>query len=106
MYNFAVVGDAFSSHGFAALGAKIKEAHSPSETLKALEELVKEYKLIFVTDELFNSIETEAIKLMREFQVSIVNYPTWQTKHKESRLIREMAVKALGADVLAKKEKM
>lgn len=98
----AFVGDADSTHGFSALGLRLATVQVPEQAAERLDSLVAEgYKTIFITEEFALPNHDRVVELMMKHPVSILMVPGREgSTGRGLEMVKRMAVKALGADIL------
>jgi V/A-type H+-transporting ATPase subunit F len=106
MYKIGAVGEKDEVYAFLALGIDILAAESPEDAMKAVDTMARQgYGLIFVTETLAKDIGETIERYKNEVLPAIILIPG-----KEGSLgialskIQENVEKAVGIDILSKKE--
>lgn len=106
MYKIALVGDKDSIIGFQLLGVSIFSATNKEEAINILNELIKEeYAIIFITEEIASQIFEKIEELQKKYLASITIIPNkLERKNLGIKMLRKNVEKAIGTDILFKKE--
>jgi V/A-type H+-transporting ATPase subunit F len=98
----ASIGDRESVLGMSVLGVRPCPVTEPREVPALLESLLREdYRIIFVTEELAAPWRHEIAEHMAATEASILMVPSRKgSRGRGLELVREMGIRALGADVL------
>lgn len=106
MYKIALIGDRDSLIGFQLLGVSIFKIVHKEEAEKTLYNLIKEdYKIIFVTEEIASQILNVIEELQKKPLISITIIPSIVKKENLGiNLLRRNVEKAIGTDIIFKKE--
>lgn len=106
MYKIAVIGDKDSILGFKTLGIDTFPVTEAEDALSVLKKLVSEdYGIIFITEELAQSLEDVLKELNKRFLPTVVLIPNSKgTLGLGMQQIKENVEKAIGADILFRKE--
>ena len=106
MYKIAVVGDKGSVLGFKALGVTTFSVTGAESALAVLKQLVLDnYGVIFITEELARDLGDVIDEMNKRFLPSVVLIPNSKgTLGLGMQKIRKNVEKAIGADILFKKE--
>lgn len=106
MYKIGVVGERDAVIAFLALGMTVKAVESPEEAVKAVDGMAREgYGLIFVTETLAKDIEETIERYKNEMLPAIILIPGSQGSLGIGlSKIRKNVEKAVGVDILSKKE--
>ncbi len=105
-YKIAVVGDKDSILGFKTIGVDTFPVTSSEAALKTLKNLVSDnYGVIFITEELADGLEDVISELHKRYLPAVVLIPNSKgTLGIGMREIKENVEKAIGADILFRKE--
>ncbi|MEN3190719.1 MAG: V-type ATP synthase subunit F [Atribacterota bacterium] len=106
MYKIALVGDRDSIIGFQLLGISIFSVTNKEEAINILNELIKEkYAVIFITEEIASQISNKIEELQKKYLISITIIPNkLERKNLGIKILRKNVEKAIGTDILFKKE--
>jgi len=106
MYKIALLGDRDSLLGFQLLGISIFEIFNKEEAIKTLNNLIKEsFAVIFITEEVANQILEVIEELQKKPLISITIIPSKiESKNLGINLLRKNVEKAIGTDIIFKKE--
>jgi len=106
MYKIALLGDRDSLLGFQLLGISIFEIFNKEEAIKTLNNLIKEsFAVIFITEEVANQILEVIEELQKKPLISITISPSKiESKNLGINLLRKNVEKAIGTDIIFKKE--
>jgi len=106
MYKIALVGDKDSIIGFQLLGVSIFSVTNKEEAINILNELIKEeYAIIFITEEIASQILEKIEELQKKYLISITIIPNkLERKNLGIKILRKNVEKAIGTDILFKKE--
>ena len=106
MYKIALVGDRETIIGFKLLGVSLFPIAKKDEAVEVLDQLVKEeYAAIFVTEDIAGQIYEEIERLQRTSFASITIIPTkLEKKYLGLKILRRNIEKAIGTDILFRKE--
>ncbi len=106
MYKIALVGDRETIIGFKLLGVSLFPITKKDEAIEVLDQLVKEeYAAIFVTEDIASQIYEEIERLQRTSFASITIIPTkLEKKYLGLKILRRNIEKAIGTDILFRKE--
>ena len=98
----AAIGDRESVLGMSVLGVRPCPVAEPREVPALLERLLREdYRVIFVTEEFAAAWRHEIAEHMEKTEASILMVPSRKgSSGRGLELVREMGIRALGADVL------
>ncbi len=105
-YKIAVIGDKDSIMGFKTIGVDTFPVTSTEAALDTLKKLVAEnYGVIFITEELAQGLQAVIDELHKRFLPTIVLIPNSKgTLGIGIEQIRKNVEKAIGADILFRKE--
>ncbi len=105
-YKIAVIGDKDSILGFRTIGVDTFPVTGSEAALSALKKLVaEEYGVIFITEELAAELEEIIADLNKRYLPAVVLIPNSQgTLGIGIRQIKNNVEKAIGADILFRKE--
>jgi V/A-type H+-transporting ATPase subunit F len=105
-YKTAVIGDKDSILGFKTLGVAIFPVTGAAAALAILKQLVADnYGVIFITEEFARELDDVIAELNKRFLPSIVLIPNSKgTLGLGIRNIKQNVEKAIGADILFRKE--
>ncbi len=105
-YKIAVVGDKDSILGFRTIGVDTFPVTSGDAALETLKKLVSEnYGVIFITEELASGMQDVINELHKRYLPTVVLIPNSKgTKGIGIQQIKENVEKAIGADILFRKE--
>ncbi|MBA7663140.1 V-type sodium ATPase subunit G [subsurface metagenome] len=106
MYKIALMGDKDTIIGFKLLGVSLFPIAKKEEAAEMLNKLVKEeYAAIFVTEEIACQIFEEIEMLQKTSFASIIIIPSkLEKKHLGLKILRKNIEKAIGTDILFRKE--
>jgi len=106
MYKIALIGDKDTIIGFKLLGVSLFPVTSKDEALEVLDKLVKEeYAVIFVTEDIAGQIVEEIERLQKISFASITIMPAkLEKKYLGLKILRRSIEKAIGTDILFRKE--
>lgn len=106
MYKIALIGDRDTIIGFKLLGVSLFPVTSKDEALEVLDKLVKEeYAVIFVTEDIAGQIVEEIERLQKISFTSITIMPAkLEKKYLGLKILRRNIEKAIGTDILFRKE--
>ena len=106
MYKIALIGNRDTIIGFKLLGISLFPINKRDEALEILNKLVKEeYAVIFVTEEIACQIVDEINMLQKTSFASITIIPSkLEKKHLGQNILRKNIEKAIGTDILFRKE--
>ncbi len=106
MYKIAIIGDRDAIIGFKLLGVSLFPATKKDEALEILDKLVKEkYAVIFVTEDIASQIFEEIESLQKTSFASITIIPNrLEKKNLGQKILRKNIEKAIGTDILFRKE--
>jgi V/A-type H+-transporting ATPase subunit F len=106
MYKIALVGNRDTIIGFKLLGVSLFPITSKDEAVEVLNKLVKEeYATIFVTEDIAGQIVEEIESLQKISFASITTMPAkLEKKHLGLKILRRNIEKAIGTDILFRKE--
>lgn len=106
MYKIALMGNRDSLLGFQLLGCAIFEVVDKEEAVETLNNLVKEdYTIIFITEEIASQILNIIEELQKKPLISITIIPSQiERKNLGMNLLRRNVEKAIGTDIIFKKE--
>lgn len=104
-YEIAAIGEADSIIGFLALGVRIYPVTSSQEAASVLEEVKKNFGIIFITETVAQEMTDTINNLSQEALPAIVLIPSNQGSrgYALSRM-RKIVERAVGADILMGKE--
>ncbi len=105
-YKIAVIGDKDSIMGFKTIGVDIYPVTSTEEAVELLKKMVADnYGVIFITEELAQGMQAVLDELYKRFLPTIVLIPNSKgTLGIGIEQIRKNVEKAIGADILFRKE--
>ena len=105
-YKLAVIGDKDSVLGFTTLGVTVFPVTGAESALAVLKKLVAEnYGVIFITEELAGEMADTVSELSKRFMPSVVLIPNSKgSLGMGMQKIKENVEKAIGADILFRKE--
>ncbi len=105
-YKIAVIGDKDSILGFKTIGVDTFPVTSSESALNTLKQLVSEnYGVIFVTEELARNMEDVINELHRRYLPAVVLIPNSKgALGMGIQQIKDNVEKAIGADILFRKE--
>jgi len=106
MYKIALMGDRDTIIGFKLLGVSIFPVNKKEESVETLNKLVKEeYAVIFITEEIGCQIIEEIEILQKTSFTSITIIPSKsEKKYLGLKILRNNIEKAIGTDILFRKE--
>ena len=106
MYKIALIGDRDTIIGFKLLGVSLFPTTKKDEAVEILDKLIKEeYAVIFVTEDIAGQIFEEIERLQKTSFASITIIPNkLEKKCLGLRILRRNIEKAIGTDILFKKE--
>ena len=106
MYKIALVGDKDSITGFQLLGVSVFAVTNKEKTINILKELIKEkYGVVFITEEIAHPILEEIEEWQKSLLINITIIPNKSEKRElGSQILRKNVEKAIGTDILFKKE--
>jgi len=106
MYKIALMGNRNTIIGFKLLGVSLFPTTKKEEAVEILNKLVKEeYAAIFVTEEIGCQIIEEIEILQRTSFASITTIPSKsEKKYLGLKILRKNIEKAIGTDILFRKE--
>jgi len=106
MYKIALLGDRDTIIGFKLLGVSLFPTTKKEEAAEILNKLVKEeYAAIFVTEEIACQIFEEIEKLQKTSFVGLTIIPSkLEKKYLGLKILRKNIEKAIGTDILFRKE--
>jgi V/A-type H+-transporting ATPase subunit F len=106
MYKIALMGDRDTIIGFKLLGVSLFPTTRKEEAVEILNKLVKEeYAAIFVTEEIACQIFEEIEKLQKTPFISLTIIPSkLEKKYLGLKILRKNIEKAIGTDILFRKE--
>ena len=106
MYKIALMGDRDTIIGFKLLGVSLFPITKKEEAAEILNKLIKqEYAVIFVTEEIACQIFEEIKKLQKTSFVSLTIIPSkLEKKYLGLKILRKNIEKAIGTDILFRKE--
>ena len=105
-FKIAVIGDKDSILGFKTLGVATFSVNDADSALSALTEVAKEdYAVLFITEEIVRELEEPIAELNKRFLPAVVPIPNNKgTLGIGMAKVRENVEKAIGADILFRKE--
>ena len=106
MYKIALMGNRETIIGFKLLGVSIFPVKKKEESVEILNKLVKEeYAVIFITEEIGCQIIEEIERLQKTSFASITIMPAkLEKKYLGLKILRRNIEKAIGTDILFRKE--
>jgi len=106
MHKIALVGDRDSIMGFQLLGISIFPVTNKEETINIFNELIKEkYAAVFVTEEIASQIFDKIEELQKKYLISVTIIPNkLERKNLGLKILKKNIEKAIGTDILFKKE--
>lgn len=106
MYRIGVVGEKDSIMAFLALGMTVKAVDTPEEGARAIDTMARDgYGLIFVTETIAKDIEETIDRYKNEMLPAIILIPGSKGSLGIGLAkIRDNVEKAVGVDILSKKE--
>jgi Archaeal/vacuolar-type H+-ATPase subunit F len=106
MYKIGIVGEKDSVIAFLAIGITVEAVENPEEAAKAVDNMAREgYGLIFVTEAMASNIKETIDRYKNEMLPVIILIPGVQGSLGIGlKEIRENVEKAVGVDILSKKE--
>ncbi|MGB6371319.1 MAG: V-type ATP synthase subunit F [Atribacterota bacterium] len=106
MYKIALMGDRDTIIGFKLLGVSLFPTSKKDEAVEILDKLVKEeYAVIFVTEDIASQIYEEIERLQKTSFVSLTIIPSkLEKKYLGLKILRKNIEKAIGTDILFRKE--
>lgn len=106
MYKIALMGDRDTIIGFKLLGVSLFPITKKEEPAEILNKLVKEeYAVIFITEEIACQIFKEIEKLQKTSFVGLTIIPSkLEKKYLGLKILRKNIEKAIGTDILFRKE--
>ena len=106
MYKIAFIGNRDTIIGFKLLGVSLFPLKNKDEAIEILNKLVKEeYAVIFVTEEIACQIVDEINMLQKTSFASITVVPSkLEKKHLGQNILKKNIEKAIGTDILFRKE--
>lgn len=106
MYKIGVVGEKDAVIAFLALGLTVKAVESPEEAMKAVDGMARDgYGIIFVTETVAKDIEETISRYKNEMLPAIILIPGSNGSLGIGMAnIKENVEKAVGVDILSKKE--
>lgn len=106
MYKIGVVGERDAVLGFLSLGMTVKSVENSIEAMKTVDSMAREgYGLIFVTETIARDIEETIARYKNEMIPAIILIPGSQGSLGIGLAnIRSNVEKAVGVDILSKKE--
>lgn len=106
MYKIALIGNRDTIIGFKLLGISLFPITKKDEAVEILDKLIKEkYAVIFVTEEIGCQIIEEIERLQKTSFTSITIIPNkLEKKYLGLRILRRNIEKAIGTDILFRKE--
>lgn len=106
MYKMALVGDKDSIMGFQLLGISIFSVTNKEDTINILNELIKEkYAAVFITEEIASQIFDKIEELQKKYLISVTIIPNkLERKNLGLKILKKSIEKAIGTDILFKKE--
>ncbi|SKA90799.1 V/A-type H+-transporting ATPase subunit F [Caloramator quimbayensis] len=106
MYKIGVVGEKDAVIAFLALGLTVKAVESPDEAMKAVDGMAREgYGIIFVTETVAKDIEETIERYKNQMLPAIILIPGSKGSLGIGMAkIKENVEKAVGVDILSKKE--
>lgn len=106
MYKIALIGNRDTIIGFKLLGVSLFPINKKEEAVEILNKLVKEeYAVIFVTEEIGCQIIEEIEILQKTSFASITIIPSKsEKKYLGLKILRKNIEKAIGTDILFRKE--
>jgi len=106
MHKIALVGDRDSIMGFQLLGISIFPITNKEETINIFNELIKEkYAAVFITEEIASQIFDKIEELQKKYLISVTIIPNkLERKNLGLKILKKNIEKAIGTDILFKKE--
>lgn len=106
MYKIGVVGERDAVIAFLALGVTVRSVESPEEAMKAVDTMAKEgYGLIFITETTAVDIKETIDRYKNKMLPAVILIPGSQGSLGIGLAdIRDNVEKAVGVDILSKKE--
>jgi len=106
MYKIGVVGERDAIIAFLALGITVKAAENPDEAMKAVDTMAREgYGVIFVTETTARDIKETIDRYKNDMLPAVILIPGSQGSLGIGLAkIRDNVEKAVGVDILSKKE--
>lgn len=106
MYKIGVVGEKDSTMAFLALGMTVKSVETPDEGARAIDSMARDgFGLIFVTETIAKDIEETIDRYKNEMLPAIILIPgSSGSLGIGLAKIRDNVEKAVGVDILSKKE--
>jgi V/A-type H+-transporting ATPase subunit F len=106
MYKIGVVGERDAVIAFLALGVTVKDVENPEEAMKAVDTMAREgYGLIFITETMAKDIKETIERYKNEMLPAVILIPGSQGSLGIGLAsIRDNVEKAVGVDILSKKE--
>ncbi len=106
MYKIGVVGERDAVLGFLSLGMTVKAAETSEEAMKAIDLMARDgYGLIFITETIAKDIEETIARYKNEMLPARILIPGSQGRLGIGLAkIRSNVEKAVGVDILSKKE--
>lgn len=101
--NIAVIGDAESVKGFCAIGLDIYPCDSADECARLLRKIADggNYAVIFLTEELFNSVEKERARYAEKLTPAIIPVPGVKGNAGTGiQRLSSFVEKAVGSDII------
>jgi V/A-type H+-transporting ATPase subunit F len=106
MYKIALIGNRDTIIGFKLLGVSLFPTTKKEEAVEILNKIVKEeYAAIFVTEDIASQIFEEIESLQKTSFASIIIIPNkLEKKYLGLKILRRNIEKAIGTDILFRKE--
>jgi len=106
MYKIALIGNRDTIIGFKLLGVSLFPTSKKDEAVEILDKLVKEEcAVIFVTEDIASQIYEEIERLQKTSFASITTIPNkLEKKYLGLKILRRNIEKAIGTDILFRKE--
>lgn len=106
MYKIAIIGDRDTIIGFTLMGISLFPITKKDEAVEILEKIVKEeFAVIFVTEDIASQIFEEIERLQKTSFASITIIPNrLEKKNLGQKILRKNIEKAIGTDILFRKE--
>jgi len=106
MYKIALIGNRDTIIGFNLLGVSLFPTSKKDEAVEILDKLVKEEcAVIFVTEDIASQIYEEIERLQKTSFASITTIPNkLEKKYLGLKILRRNIEKAIGTDILFRKE--